>query len=192
MGEDSVREARKTFRSINIPTYSTPEEAIKTYMYMYQYRRNLDLLYETPRELPVDLSPPKNHLKIIIHKTKESGRTALTQADVDRFLDAYEIPRVKGTLARDVNQAASIASDIGYPVVLKIASQDILHKTDVGGVVTGIMNSDNLREQYQLLIERVKKAKPEAVIDGIYVQKMLKKTDYELILGSMNYSRTSQ
>src|SRR5208282_2829188 len=184
MGEDSVREARQVFHSNNIPTYSTPEEAMKTYMYMYRYRRNLDLLYETPQELSIDISPPKNHLKIIIQKTKENGRTALTQADVDRFLDAYEIPRVKGKLARDVDQAVMIAAEIGYPVVIKIASEDILHKTDVGGVVTSIMNSDTLREQYKLLLERMKQAKPEAKIDGIYVQKMLKKTDYELILGS--------
>ena len=184
MGEDSVREARQIFHSNNIPTYSTPEEAMKTYMYMYRYRRNLDLLYETPQQLSIDISPPKNHLKIIIQKTKESGRTALTQADVDRFLDAYEIPRVKGKLARDVDQAVMIASELGYPVVIKIASEDILHKTDVGGVVTSIMNSDTLREQYKLLLERMKQAKPEAKIDGIYVQKMLKKADYELILGS--------
>jgi acetyltransferase len=184
MGEDSVREARQVFHSNNIPTYSTPEEAMKTYMYMYRYRRNLDLLYETPQELSIDILPPKNHLKIIIQKTKENGRTALTQADVDRFLDAYEIPRVKGKLARDVDQAVMIATEIGYPVVIKIASEDILHKTDVGGVVTSIMNSDTLREQFKLLLERMKQAKPEAKIDGIYVQKMLKKTDYELILGS--------
>ncbi|HMK82780.1 MAG TPA: GNAT family N-acetyltransferase [Candidatus Bathyarchaeia archaeon] len=184
MGEDSVREARQIFHSNNIPTYSTPEEAMKTYMYMYRYRRNLDLLYETPQELSIDISPPKNHLKIIIQKTKENGRSALTQVDVDRFLDAYEIPRVKGKLARDVDQAVMIAAEIGYPVVIKIASEDILHKTDVGGVVTSIVNSDSLREQYKLLLERMKQAKPEAKIDGVYVQKMLKKADYELILGS--------
>jgi acetyltransferase len=184
MGEDSVREARQIFHSNNIPTYATPEEALKTYMYMYQYRRNLDLLYQTPQELPVDLAPPKNHLKIIIRKAKESGRIALTQANVDRFLDAYDIPRVKGKLAKDVDQAVMIASEVGYPVVLKIASQDILHKTDLGGVVTGIENSDTLRDQYKSLLEKMRKAKPDAKIDGIYVQKMLKKIDYELILGS--------
>lgn len=184
MGEDSVREARQIFRSNGIPTYATPEDALRTYMYMYQYRQRLDLLYQTPQELPVDLAPPKNHLKIIIRKTKDSGRSALTQADVDRFLDAYNIPRVKGKLAKDADQAVMIASEIGYPVVLKIASQDILHKTDFGGVVPGIENSDSLREQYKSLLERMKKGKPEAKIDGVYVQKMLKKIDYELILGS--------
>jgi len=184
MGEDSVREARQVFYKNDIPTYPTPEEAVKTYMYMYRYRRNLDLLYETPEELPVDLSPPKSHLKLMISRAKKEGRTALAQADVDRFLDAYAIPRARGRLAKSVEQASMIASEIGYPVALKIASQDILHKTDVGGVITGIDTSQTLKEQYQILTERARKAKPSARIDGVYVQKIVKGIDYELILGA--------
>lgn len=92
MGEDSVMEARQIFHRNNIPTYATPEEAVKTYMYMYRYKRNLDLLYETPEELPIDFSPPKSHLKVMIRKAAKD-RNALTQPEVDRFLDAYDIPR---------------------------------------------------------------------------------------------------
>jgi acetyltransferase len=185
MGEDSVREARQIFYENDIPTYPTPEQAVRTYMYMYRYRRNLDLLYQTPEELPVDLSPPRSHLKLMIRRAaKKEDRTALMQADVDRFLDAYDIPRAKGALAKSVEQASMIASEIGYPVVLKIASQDIIHKTDVGGVLTGVDSPQTLREQYQTLMDRVRKAKPDARIDGIYVQKMAKQIDYELILGA--------
>ena len=184
MGEESVRAAREVFYKNDIPTYPTPEEAIKTYMYMYRYRRNLDLLYQTPEELPVDLSPPRSHLKLMISRAKKEGRTALAQADVDRFLDAYAIPRARGRLARSVEQASMIASEIEYPVVLKIASQDILHKTDVGGVITGIDSSQTLKEQYQALLGRARKAKPDAKIDGVYVQKIVKSIDYELILGA--------
>lgn len=183
MWEQAVREARDVFHAHDIPTYPTPEEAVKTYM--YRYRANLDLLYQTPQELPVDLSPPKHHLKIKIRRAgMEEGRAALTQADVDRFLDAYGITRARGGLARDVEHASQIASELGFPVVLKIASQDILHKTDVGGVVTGIATDQALREEYAALMERTKKARPEARIDGVYVQKMIKGIDYELILGS--------
>jgi acetyltransferase len=184
MGEESVREAREIFHKNDIPTYPTPEEAVKTYMYMYRYRRNLDLLYQTPEELPVDLSPPKSHLKLMLRRAADEGRTALTQADADRFLDAYGIPRARGNLAKNPDQATMIASQIGYPVVLKIASQDILHKTDVGGVIKGIDSSQTLREQFEALMERARKAKPDARIDGVYVQKMEKSVDYELILGS--------
>ncbi|MGA3109639.1 MAG: CoA-binding protein, partial [Candidatus Bathyarchaeia archaeon] len=88
MGESSVRESREIFHRNDIPTYATPEEAIKTYTYMYQYRRNLDQLYQTPQELRVDFAPPKSHLKLMIRKAAKTRR-ALTQAEVDRFLDAY-------------------------------------------------------------------------------------------------------
>lgn len=182
MGEDSVMEARQVFHRNNIPTYATPEEAVKTYMYMYRYKRNLDLLYETPEELPIDFSPPKSHLKVMIRKAAKD-RNALTQSEVDRFLDAYDIPRAKGSLVKSVDQAVMVASDLGYPVFLKIASQDILHKTDVGGVVK-VTDSKILREEYRGLLDRMRKAKPTARIDGVYVQKIVQNFDYELILGS--------
>jgi acetyltransferase len=183
MGEDSVREARDLFHKNGIPTYATPEEAVKTYTYMYRYRRNLDLLYETPEELSVDFSPPKSHLKVMIRKAAEERR-ALTQKETDRFLDAYNISRAKGSLAKSVDQASMIASELGYPIVLKIASQDVLHKTEIGGVIAGIETSQALKESYRSLMERALKNKPEARIDGVYVQKMVKNIDYELILGS--------
>jgi acetyltransferase len=183
MGERSVLEARQVFYRNNIPTYATPEEAIKSYMYMYRYRRNLELLYETPEELPVDFAPPKSHLKVLIRKAAKD-RTALTQPEVDRFLDAYNIPRAKGSLTKSVEQAAMVASDIGYPIVMKIASEDILHKTDIGGVITGIDSSQAVKDAYKTLLERARKAKPDAKIDGVYIQKMMSNIDYELILGT--------
>ncbi len=183
MGESSVREGREIFQRNNIPTYDTPEEAVKTYAYMYQYRRNLDLLYQTPQELPVDSSPPKAHLKVVIRNAAKTRKT-LTQSEVDRFLDAYDIPRAKGALAKSADQAATIAIDLGYPVALKISSQDILHKTDVGGVVTGLDSAQAVKDTYKAIIERAHKAKPDAKIDGIYVQKMVTDIDYELILGA--------
>ncbi len=183
MGGESVREGRDIFRKADIPTYPTPEEAVKTYMYMYRYRRNLDLLYETPEELSVDFSPPKNHLKVMINNAAKERR-ALTQEEAGRLLDSYGIPRAKGALATNADQACMIATEIGYPVVLKIASQDILHKTDIGGVIADIANSQALRDSFKTLLERSRDAKPSARIEGVYVQKMVKEIDYELILGS--------
>lgn len=185
MGEgDDIREARAIFYKNDIPTYPTPEQAVKTYAYMYKYQRNLELLYQTPAELPVDLSPPKNHLKLMIRKALKDGRRILSQEEADKFLDAYGIPRVRGALAKNLDEAIMIASQIGYPVVLKISSPDIIHKTDVSGIVVGIGSGDELKEGFERLLENVRKKKPEARIEGVYVQKMLKKIDYELILGS--------
>jgi acetyltransferase len=183
MGEESVREAREIFRKNDVPTYSTPEEAVKTYMYMYRYHRNLELLYETPEELPVDESPPKSHLKVTVRKAAQS-RIALTQSEVDRFLDAYNIPRAKGKLAKNPDQAVMIATDIGFPVVMKIASQDLLHKTDIGGVITGVNSPQAVRDAYTKIMGKAQNAKADARIDGIYVQKMISAIDYELILGA--------
>jgi acetyltransferase len=183
MGESSVRESRAIFHKNDIPTYSTPEEAVKTYSYMYQYRRNLDQLYQTPQELNVDFLPPKSHLKVMIRKAAKTRR-ALTQPEVDRFLDAYAIPRAKGSLSKSADQAAMIALDIGYPVALKISSEDILHKTDIGGVVTGLNSAQAVKDAYKAIIDRAHKTKPEARIDGVYVQKMASEIDYELILGA--------
>jgi acetyltransferase len=184
MGEESVREARDAFYAADIPTYPTPEEAVRTYMYMYRYRRNLDTLYQTPEELPVDLSPPKSHLKLLIQRMIKAGRTLLGQEDADKFLDSYGIPRVKGDLARSVEDAVIIASNIGYPVVLKIMSPDISHKTDVNGIVAGVASGPQLKLEFEQLLSRVAEARPDAKIDGVYVQKMVEKIDYELILGS--------
>ncbi|MEM3514861.1 MAG: acetate--CoA ligase family protein, partial [Candidatus Hadarchaeum sp.] len=183
MGENEVEEARRIFYENDVPTYPTPEKAIKTYMYMYKYKRNLELLYETPEELSVDLSPPKSHLKLIIRRAVAEGRTNLTQAEIDKFFDAYRIPRPEAHLAKNEDEAAAAASRLGYPVVLKIASPEIIHKTDIGGVVVGISSEENLRKCYRNLLESVKNAAPKARIDGVYVQKM-KKFDYELILGA--------
>ncbi|MGC8817014.1 MAG: bifunctional acetate--CoA ligase family protein/GNAT family N-acetyltransferase [Candidatus Hadarchaeum sp.] len=183
MGENEVEEARRIFYQNDVPTYPTPEKAIRTYMYMYKYKRNLELLYETPEELSVDLSPPKSHLRLIIRRAVGEGRTNLTQAEIDKFFDAYRIPRPEAHLAKNEEEAVAAASRMGYPVVLKIASPEIIHKTDVGGVVVGIDSEESLRKSYRSMLESIKNAVPKAKIDGVYVQKM-KKFDYELILGA--------
>jgi acetyltransferase len=184
MGEKGVVDSRRKFSDSSIPTYPTPEQAVKTYMYMYRYRRNLDLLYETPEEVPVDMMPPTSHLKLIVRKAIKEGRLLLPQSDADKFLDAYNIPRLAGAFASTPDEAVMVARRVGYPVVLKVVSQEISHKSDVGGVVTGIASSERLADEFVKLVERVKILKPEARIDGAYVQKMATGVDYELILGS--------
>jgi len=183
-GGPEIEEARTIFYQNNIPCYDTPEKAIRTYMYMYMYKRNLELLYETPRELSVDLAPPKYHLKVMIRRALEEKRDVLMADEAERFMKVYGIPVPEGGLARSVGEAMIIASKIGYPVVLKIVSPDILHKVDVGGVITGINNENQLREAFNKLLDNVKNNAPNARIEGVYVQKMVTRADYELILGS--------
>jgi acetyltransferase len=184
MGEKGVMDARRKFAENSIPTYPTPEEAVKTYMFMFRYRRNLELLYETPEELPLDLMPPNSHLKLMVRRAVSEKKFLLPQADADKFLDSYNIPRLGGGFARSEEEALMVARRVGYPVVLKVVSQEIVHKSDVGGVVTNINSTESLAHEYAKLIDRVKVLKPGAKIDGVYVQKMAKDVDYELILGS--------
>ncbi len=184
IGGDDIQKARKIFLQNLIPTYETPEDAVRTYLYMYKYVRNLELLYETPAELPVDQSPPKQNLKALIRRVVREGRTVLTENESKKFLINYGISVTKPHIAKNIDEAISIANKIGYPVVLKIISNDITHKSDIGGVVTGINRDESIREEYEGIIKRVKKNVPQAKIDGVAVQKMIKNIDYEIILGA--------
>jgi acetyltransferase len=183
-GSDEVQEARQLFSKNDIPCYATPEEAVRTYMYMYKYKRNLDLLYETPREISIDLSPPRHYLKVLIRRARREKRDVLLIDEAERFMKAYSIPIPEGGLAKSVGEAMLIASKIGYPVVLKIVSPDIIHKVDVGGVITGIKGENELREGFNKLIQKIREKMPDARIEGVYVQKMVTNADYELIIGS--------
>ncbi len=167
-----------------IPTYGTPEGAVRTYLYMYNYERNLQNLHETPSELPVDEAPSKNHLKSMVRRLIREGTTTLTDEDARKFLSNYGIPLMKTYTARTVDEAVRYADMIGYPVVLKISSPDIIFRQDVGGVVRGITTDPGLRREYERLIERVKERNPKAAIYGVTVQKMIEVIDYEIILGA--------
>ncbi len=183
MGGECVGKARRIFYENDLPTYSTPEDAIRTYMYMYEYKRNLELLYETPESLPVDLYPPKSHLKLMLRKALDKGRKVLLQDEVDEFLDAYGIPRAEGYVAKNLNSVLSAASRVGYPVVLKAVSSELVHKVDFGGVILGVDSEESLKKNYRLLLKSVRKSAPWVRSLNVYVQKM-KKSDYELIIGS--------
>ena len=184
VGGENVKAGKDFFYRHDVPTYDTPEEAVKTYLNMYHYSRNLALLYETPSELSLEESPPKFHLKALIKRVIKEGRTLLTEEESKSFLSIYDIPVTIPSLCHHVEEAIGAASEIQYPVVLKIVSPDIVHKSDVGGVITGIKTREELEREYQLLMENVQKKAPQAKIAGVTVQKMLEDIDYEVILGT--------
>ncbi|MDW8022612.1 MAG: bifunctional acetate--CoA ligase family protein/GNAT family N-acetyltransferase [Nitrososphaerota archaeon] len=184
MGRRDVEEANLFLNSNEIPTFSTPEQAIKTYLYMYKYKRNLELLYETPEELPVDISPPKLPIMAILKNAAIENREVLTEFEAKKILEFYNIPVVKTYVARDEDEAVAIASKIGYPVVLKILSPQIIHKTDAGGVALDLKNEGEVREAFRAIIRNAKKYNATAEILGVTVQPMIKKRGVEVILGS--------
>ena len=184
MGAGEVDEGREILREENVPTRPTPEQAISAFMYMHRYARNLELLYETPEELPVNNQPPHHHLKAMVRKVLRSDRTTLTEVESKKFLDTYGIPISTTKIAESPSQAANLAYEIGYPVALKIHSHDITHKTDVGGVELNLQNKDEVEEAYKRIVANAESHRPSADIIGVSVQKMAPSVDYELILGS--------
>ena len=197
MGGQKVRSAMEAFAQNNIPSYETPEEAVKAYASMYWYERSLELLYETPADLPVQemfqedqkdfiqkIMSEKKGLRDLIKKAIGEGRTLLNEDESKAFLAAYRIPTTMPSITHDVKEAVTVATKIGYPVVIKIVSPDITHKTDVGGVAVGIRSDEQLRQAYETMVTTVKERAPKASIRGIAVQKMVEDIDYEVILGS--------
>ena len=183
IGYEAVEDANRIFNANNVPTYQTPEDAIKTYMYMCQYKRNLELLYETPEELPIDSAPPKRPILNIFRQAAIEDRETLTEEEAKRLLDYYNFPVVKTLIAKSAQEAVDLACQIGYPVVLKILSPQITHKTDVGGVVLDLVCDDQVRDSFGQILQRAKKAYPQAEILGVTVQSMIKKEGFEVILG---------
>ncbi|WP_392654724.1 GNAT family N-acetyltransferase [Dehalococcoides sp. THU4] len=184
MGDANVAEARKLFYQNNIPSFEFPEEAVKGYIFMYRYARGLENLYETPEELAVDVDPSKEYIRTILKKVASEGRTLLSETESKKFLQAYGIDATVPFLARDGKDAAQIASALRFPVVMKIASPDISHKSDVGGVILGLKTEAEVEKAFATMMENVKAACPEASIEGVTLQRMVDKYDYELIIGS--------
>jgi acetyltransferase len=183
MGFGAVEEANRILNANNIPTYSTPEQAVKTYMYMYQYQRNVELIYETPEELPVDSSPPRRPINVIIRNAVAEDREVLTEDEAKRILKYYNFPVVKTAAANNVDEAVAYAQQMGFPVVMKILSPQIIHKSDAGGVILNVHTSGEVREAFETLIQRATAYNPNAQIIGVTVQPMVQKKGIELILG---------
>jgi acetyltransferase len=183
MGFGAVQEANNILNANNIPTYSTPEQAIKTYMYMYNYQRNIDLLYETPEELPVDSAPPKRPILAILRNAAFEDREVLTEDEAKKILKYYNFPVVRTAVANNVDEAVAYAAEMGFPVVLKILSPQIIHKSDAGGVILNVNSPKEVRDAFELLIQRATTYNPSAQIIGVTVQPMVEKKGHEIIIG---------
>ena len=184
MGAKEVEKGRRIFVENSLPSYETPEEAVRTYFTMYTYRRNMDALYETPAELPVCEPSNKHQLKTKIREMLSKGRTLLNEEESKTLLVRYGIPATVPQLAKDAETAVRLADRLGYPVVIKVVSPDIPHKSDVGGVMLGLSSGGALNQAFETLVQTVRKHAPQAVIEGVAVQRMVQDVDYELILAA--------
>lgn len=183
MGEGDCRNARRTLRKRGIPAFATPEEAVSTFMHMYSYTKNLELLYQTPEELSVELSIP-TFLKEVLRRAFNEGRKVLNQSESLHFLDAYKIPTTKTLVAKTSEDAEAIASELGYPVVMKAMSPQITHKSRAEGVILNVWSRAEVKAFFSELAERVRNYSPEAEFQGVVIQPMIQNRGYELLIGS--------
>jgi len=183
MGEDDSRRARQILRKNSIPAFTTPEQAVSTFMYMYSYTQNLELLYQIPEELSVELSIP-TFLKEILKRAFNEGRTVLNQPESLHFLEAYKIPTIKTLVAKTSDEAEAVASELGYPVVMKALSPQITHKSKAEGVILNVWSPAQVRTFFNELAEKVENYSPEAEFQGVVIQPMIQKRGCELLIGS--------
>jgi len=153
-------------------------------MNMHKYKHNISLLYETPETVVEGINPDKKKLKKIIENSVKEKRRFLTEAESKEFMSEYGINSVKTLKACDESDAAEKAEKIGFPVVLKIDSKEITHKSDVGGVILNLKSAEAVENAFKAIMENVKKAQPNARIEGVTVQSMVSRAGYEVLVGS--------
>ena len=172
MGEASVAAARVVLNEAGIPTFRTPEAAVGAFGNIASFYRNQQLLQQTPPPLSALAKPDVEAARLVIENVLAERRTALTEMESKTLLSAFHIPVTQTVLARSAHEAMMNASQIGFPVAMKIDSPDISHKSDVQGVVLNVMNGASARDTYTEMIERVARLQPDARINGVTVQKM--------------------
>ncbi len=184
LGGDSVAQARSAFTDAGIPTYDTPEEAVRGFMQIVQYNRNQELLMEVPAAVSHDISEDRVTARGIVKNVLASGRSMLSEPEAKQVLAAYGIPVVKTCSVRTVEEAAQCATDIGFPVALKILSPDITHKSDVGGVVLDLEDAASVTAAAHAMNKRLRELRPDAQLRGFAVQGMVRRPlARELIVG---------
>lgn len=185
MGGHTVAEGMQVLNDFGIPSYTTPEKAVRAFMHLVSYARNLTLLHETPRDIPVAFSFDRQRLRGVFESLLTEGAEILTESVSKAFLEAYGIPVSKPFLARNAEQAVEIAKRVGFPVVMKIHSPQITHKTDVGGVKLNLASESAVREAFEQMTQRAAERRPDAQIIGCTVQKMVSyPNSFELIIGT--------
>jgi acetyltransferase len=185
MGGSAVAAGTDILNLAGIPTFPFPDTAARVFCYMWRYSYVLRGLYETPvLRADADEGPDRARVQQIIAQVRAAGRTLLTEVESKQVLAAYGLPVVKTEVAFNEDEAVSKADAIGYPVVLKLFSETITHKTDVGGVALNLRDSDAVRRAYQAIRASVVEKAGDSHFLGVTVQPMMKLDGYELIVGS--------
>jgi len=186
MGGSQVSSGAEILRHNGIPCYGYPDTAARAFAAMWRYSHNLHSLYETPSPTLESSGYQANRTYVdeVIHKARQEGRTILTEYESKHILAAYGIPTVLTQIAKTEDEAVEIAERIEGPVVLKIYSETITHKTDVGGVKLNLKGTEAVRQAWREIEKAVCEKHSRADFLGVTVQRMVQMEGYELILGS--------
>ena len=184
MGGATVAKGAEILSRGGIPTFEYPDAAARAFTYLWQYSENLRALAETPALASPDSAQHASAAAELLLPIRKSGRTLLTEWESKRLLAAYGIPTVPTEIAYTIDEAAAFAAKIGYPVVLKLHSKTITHKTDVGGVRLNLADQDAVRAAFKEIRTAVETRAGDAAFGGVTVQPMIKREGYELILGA--------
>jgi len=184
MGDASVGEARTVLNTAMIPTFRTPEAAVGAFGNIASFYQNQQLLQQTPPPLSTLAKPDIEGARLLIESVLAERRNVLTEMESKALLSAFHIPVTKTILARNANEAMMIATQLGFPVALKIDSPDITHKSDVNGVALNVMNAVGVRDTYNDMMQAVKRNQPNARINGVTIQNMARhKRGREIYIG---------
>jgi acetyltransferase len=184
MGSAAVREGVKRLNAAGIPAYGTPERAIRAFMHLVEFHRNRELLFETPRDVPLRFSLNREELRQRFDTILERSGGLLSEGDSKQLLATYGIPVTLPRPASTAEEAAAIAAEIGFPVVLKLRSPQITHKTDVGGVALNLASQQAVRDAFDEIVASARRLRPDANVEGVTVQGMVTAADgVELIIG---------
>ena len=184
MGEDLVRQGRRKFEEAGIPTFRTPEPAVELFSHISAYYRNQKLLMQTPASLSHLRPPSIESARLVIETALAERRKVLNEMESKALLAAFRIPIAQTVVARSATEAMVLAEEIGLPVVMKIDSPSITHKSDSGGVRLNLTSLAAVRSAYQEILEGVKKTHPDAPVNGVAIEPMiLKPNGRELMVG---------
>ena len=172
MGDASVVAGRSILNDASIPSFRTPEAAVGAFGNIASFYQNQQLLQQTPPPLSTLAKPDIEGARLVIESVLAERRKVLTEMESKTLLSAFHIPVTRTILARSANEAMMIATQLGFPVALKIDSPDISHKSDVQGVALNIMNATGVRDTYNDMVQTVARLQPQARINGVTVQTM--------------------
>ncbi len=183
MGGPGVEAGTQLLQKAGVPVFEYPDVAVQMFNYLWRSAEDLRLLYETPA-LADGTGADPGRAERILETARDSGRAVLSEDESKEILAAYGIPIAETRVGASEEDAVAAAEAIGYPVVLKLYSHTITHKTDVGGVKLNLVDADAVREAYRSIRDAVAESRGEQHFEGVTVQPMINYTGYELIVGS--------